>query len=369
MTKIHIRTRRTRPSLWLGLLLALVAAACSSDDEVVYVDEPEIIASGLDQPRGLAVDDDGAVLVAVAGRGGDGGCGSPVFGELEMCLGDSGAIIRIDADGAQSAVVEGLPSIANEYTGIDEDGDFAFGPHDVAVGDDGEIYVAVGGPGNAVDRSPFVADYGAALGTIHEIVDGEPVLLADLAAYELANDPHPTRLQSNINAVQPVGDRLFAVDAAGNTVFEIEEAELTLLEVFEDRSMGDVTFEAVPSGLTEGPDGALYLTDLTGGPFPEGGSIIWRLGDNGFEEYATGFTTAQSIAFDPDGHLYVVETRPFTPDGRVLRLVEGETDAAAADVVIDGLDFPIGIAIDDDGRVFISNNTVLAGEGEILRIR
>jgi len=369
MTNLHQRARLGTRSLWLAVVFVLAAAACSDDDEGGGIEVPVVIASGLDQPRGLAIDD-GAILVAVAGRGGEEGCAPGIFG-LDMCLGDSGAIIRIDSEGAQTTLVEGLPSVANEYTGVDTDGDFAFGPHDVAVGDDGKVFIAVGGPGNAVDRSPFGSEHGAALGTVHEIVDGAPVMLADLAAYEAANNPHPTLLQSNINAVLPIGDRLFALDAAGNTVFEIDGNDLILLEVFPDRSLGDATFEAVPSGFAEGPDGALYLTDLTGGPFPDGGSIIWRLGDDGFEEYITGFTTAQSIAFDPDGNLYVVETHPFSepPAGRVLRLAAGNTNAADAEVVVDGLIFPIGIAADDDGKVYISNNTVLAGEGEILRIR
>lgn len=151
-------------------------------------------------------------------------------------------------------------------------------------------------------------------------------------------------------------------------MFEIDGDDIELLEVFPDRSGDEGSYEAVPSGLAEGPDGALYLSDLTGAPFPEGGAIIWRLGPDGFEEYATGFTTAESLAFGPDGDLYVVETRPGS-EGRVLRLDAGETDGSKAEVIAEGLSFPTGIAVDDDNKVYVSNKSTVAGGGEILRIR
>ena len=54
----------------------------------------------------------------------------------------------------KAGLVRGVfDSVANRYEDTEDDGDFAFGPHDVAVGADGRVYVAVGGPGNALDRA------------------------------------------------------------------------------------------------------------------------------------------------------------------------------------------------------------------------
>ena len=53
----------------------------------------------------------------------------------------------------------------------------------------------------------------------------------------------------------------------------------------------------MPSGLAFGPDGGLYLSDLTGAPFPENASIVWRWNGNAFVPFAEGFTTAVDLAF------------------------------------------------------------------------
>ena len=71
-----------------------------------------VIASGLDNPRGLAFGPDGALYVAEAGRGGTstlcdvGGNGQP------RCYGPTGAITRITGIGVHDRIVTGLPSLA-----------------------------------------------------------------------------------------------------------------------------------------------------------------------------------------------------------------------------------------------------------------
>src|SRR5262245_66511239 len=74
----------------------------------------QVIASGLDNPRGLAFGTDGALYVVEAGRGGSSSLCAPQpdnpTGPLR-CYGPSGAITRITASG-QQRVVTGLPSLA-----------------------------------------------------------------------------------------------------------------------------------------------------------------------------------------------------------------------------------------------------------------
>ena len=130
----------------------------------------------------------------------------------------------------------------------------------------------------------------------------------------------------------------------------------------EDREQGGVHYEAVPTNLASGPDGAVYLSDLTGAPFPEGASIVWRWDGHAFVPYAEGFTTAIDLAFGPDGSLYVVENRSIIGlSGRVIRQAPNGTRT----VVIDNLNFPTGIAVGDDGAVYVSNCGVCAGGGEV----
>jgi hypothetical protein len=71
--------------------------------------------------------------------------------------------------------------------------------------------------------------------------------------------------------------------------------------------------DAVPTTVAVGPDGALYVGELTGFPYPVGGARIYRVvpGEVVLGEtppiYADGFTNVIDIAFDHDGSLLVLE--------------------------------------------------------------
>ncbi|HTF08162.1 MAG TPA: ScyD/ScyE family protein, partial [Asanoa sp.] len=89
-----------------------------------------VIASRLDNPRGVSVGDDGTVVVAEAGRGGKSDkCVESSEGG-KVCLGFTGAITAVTAGQRgtwrQRRLVGGLPSLAGS------DGAQAVGPHDVS---------------------------------------------------------------------------------------------------------------------------------------------------------------------------------------------------------------------------------------------
>ena len=69
----------------------------------------EVLADGLNNPRGVKVADDGSVYVAEAGFGGDTCLGE---GAEAMCYGPTGAVVRVTPDGVER-VVEGLNSGAS----------------------------------------------------------------------------------------------------------------------------------------------------------------------------------------------------------------------------------------------------------------
>ena len=101
----------------------------------------EVVASGLDNPRGLELAH-GKLWVTEAGRGGAGPCvpgpeGTPV------CFGLSGALTKVDPWGGwRHRVLSGLPSLANP------DGSSATGPSDVSVGRKGMwMTIGLGGAG------------------------------------------------------------------------------------------------------------------------------------------------------------------------------------------------------------------------------
>ena len=54
-----------------------------------------------------------------------------------------------------------------------------------------------------------------------------------------------------------------------------------------------------------GPDGAYYISQLTGFPFEKGDANIWRVvPGQAATVYASGLTNLTDLAFAPDGSLY-----------------------------------------------------------------
>jgi hypothetical protein len=185
-------------------------------------------------------------------------------------------------------------------------------------------------------------------GEVHvfQSVEGVIVDVADITTYQ-ASDPDPVDrdvppnpIESNPYglAVLPDGDALVA-DAAGNDILRVSPdgsvttvARLDVEEVATDLvPPGTFPFplppimesEAVPTSVTIGRDGAIYVGELKGVPFRPGSSNIWRIepdAENAWcstDEpdptgsctlYAAGFTAIQDIAFDRNsGRLYVLE--------------------------------------------------------------
>ena len=99
--------RRARMTSWRRVAAFTGALACAAGTVPLAMaapagaqSGPEVVASGLDNPRGMALTADGTLLVAEAGRGGAAPCLEGPEGD-EVCFGLSGAITQV-VGGVQS---------------------------------------------------------------------------------------------------------------------------------------------------------------------------------------------------------------------------------------------------------------------------
>lgn len=339
-----------------GLALAGVPTATANNDSGA----PEVIAQGLDNPRGLTVGPDGAVYVAESGAGGTRPClpgpeGGPV------CYGKSGAVTRID-DAGQHRVITGLPSIAAKGSGVS-----ALGPSDVAFGHHGKMYVTVG-LGlelDAAKKVPALADMGELI-----VAHRKLRTIADLAAFEDTENPTGDERDSNPNSVFPTKKGFIVADAGGNDVLKVKRnGRIDVLATFPNRKIDGMPMDVVPTSAVVGPDGALYVGELTGFPFPAGGARVYRIDYDGVELFAKGFTNIIDIAFDEDDNLYVLEIfkngiTSGDPTGALIRVDE---DGEDWELVTDDLVTPGGLAIHGD-HAYVSNVGTLPDKGEVVRI-
>jgi hypothetical protein len=377
-------------TLVLGGLAVGFAPPAAAQGEVV-------VATGLDNPRQLSWGDDGVLLVAEAGSGGD-TCVTPPGAppEAALCGGSTGGITAIEDPGGEAAtaarVVDGLFSLAGP------DGSFAIGSNGADDTDlVGEYLVAEGN----FPFGPLPPELLAAAGaeTLAHLVVVEPggeqqlvVPYAALAAAETELNPDGAQDESNPYAVLFVdptpdgtaGEDGYALvaDAAANTVWQVEPDfaavpqdcvddacippyTLTVFATFPTPAGDEVTPEYVPTSLATDDDGNIYVGGL--GSEVTGAAQVRKFSPEG-EELAAwdGFTAITGLAVDGAGErLYVSQlfgSDPLAdPTGVPGNVVE--VDVAAGTYRSLDVPFPGGVAVSEDGAVYVSALSVAPAEG------
>ncbi len=362
--------------IFVGILIVaiwLAPAALVSADGVSM----EVVASGLNNPRGLAFGWDGGLYVAEAGVGGDGPCiPSPEGGDA--CYGPSGSITRIDlVGGTQNRFATGLPSLA--------DGGFsASGPTDISFYRSG-AYVIVGLGADPAARADL-GDAGEGFGQLVQLTrKGKWMFTKDVAAYESAANPDGGEVDSNPYSLVNFAGRTFVADAGGNDLVMVPgKGKFRTIAVFPDRLVefppgsGEmIPMQSVPTSVVRGPDGAFYVGELTGFPFQVGGANVYRVEPgNAPEVFAGGFTNIIDIAFGKNGELYVLEivangllaADPGDPSSMTGALIKVDPDGTRTLVASDGLVVPGGLEVGPDGAIYVSNYSIFPGIGEVVKI-
>ena len=344
--------------------------------ETPRISEIEVLASGLDSPRKLSFGPDGALYVAEAGRGGTGtSIPSPTQPGAFAFYGATGAITRIQ-NGVAERVVTGLPSLALP------DGLDVAGVNDIEFDAYGNAYAIIGLAGDPANRDNIlqVPDFSQLIAIDNFDGGASWTRLSDFGAYEQNNNPDGQNVDTNLYDLLITDNTAYVIDAGANALLSQRAfgGEPTLETVFPIRSTTDpLTGEAlvrqpVPTSVTVGPDGALYVGELTGFPFQAETAQVYRINAEGQPEiYAGGFSHIADLAFDQSGGLYVLE---YDADGilngsdagaLIYISPDGKTRTTLTD---DELINPTGLEIGSDGDIYISNKGFIAGQGEVLRL-
>jgi hypothetical protein len=342
-----------------GVILALcLVAAIVSRGGAAVTPPGTVVMSGLDNPRHLAFGPEGGLYVAEAGRGGSGPCF--VRRNETLCAGHSGAVSRL-WHGVQERLVTGLPSYANAA------GNGAIGAHAVSLHGRGGAYATVGLGGETIPPTQFRDMMGEGFGrTIRFKPNGSWHYVDDIAGYEEANNPDGNVPDSNPYAILAQPGGRVVTDAGGNDLLRVgANGDISTLAVFPARP-GRST-DSVPTSVTVGPDGAYYVGELSGAPFNINDSHVYRVvPGQPPQTYGPTFSFIIDLAWGPDGHLYVLQfaSQPGNSGPGILYRLESNGTKTP---VVTGLVAPGGLAFGPDGALYVSNKSVLAGAGEVLR--
>jgi len=176
----------------------------------------------------------------------------------------------------------------------------------------------------------------------------------------------------------------FVTDAGGNSLARMTAHKKTKtvaviprrnVEVPEDFGGGIIPMDPVPTAVVKGPGRSFYVGTFPGLPFLQGGARVYRAvpGKRPKVVYRN-LTAVIDMAVGPDGSLYLVElftggllaanpADPSTLGGRVVRIAP---DGTRSTIGADSLLAPAGVAVADNGDVYVSNLDITP-DGQVVR--
>jgi len=323
----------------------------------------EVIATGLNNPRGVALGDHDTVYVAEAGLGAGNAIDGAVIG-----IGQTGSITRVKHAGSASPTVKRVVTGLWSTAGAQGLSIQTLGLDGIAVKGHHEI-VGIMGKSNVA---------GTNLGSLVRIHGNKSRNLADVGAFDYAwtetyqNEAWASAPYSNPYAVALVGKKTYVVDAGANTVDEVlNNGTVRVIARLSDQG----TRNAAPTCIAVGPDRALYV-----GEYKYGSSAsVWRIDPkatnpddldtvlNVATVWATGFKTITGCAFDKQGTFYASQYA----EGNIQTAAFADPTTGRTLIGVGELDKPQGIAVANDGTIYVADrgDSQLAGQGRLVRIR
>ena len=328
-----------------------------------------VLASGLDNPRGLAWSHNHLYL-AEAGHGGTDcptGAVGPEGGPL--CVGKTGSL-DIISHGAALPVLHNLISLSDLPGGVASVGIAAVAPTKLGVRivfNESVLGLLAAIPHGSSLTPEDSAAARRLLGRTATLIPHLFQVLSDpgdadytwSAIHQDLNSEFP---DADPNALAVLGGTTYVADAASNTLDAISDNG-TVKQVAYFPNLG--ASNSVPTCVAIGPDHNVYVGVLAPGTAPGGGKVYKYVPKtNHASVWRTGFNPVNGCGFDSKGNFYAVEfqTNGFNPGptgnpaGDIVKITKHGTRTV---IGAGKLFFPSGFAADHSGNIYVSNWSIM----------
>lgn len=317
---------------------------------------------------------------------------------------------------SQSTVEQSLPIETEALNKKSEDGSFSLPLFDLEATPNGDLYVVDAGAGiknqygatliefpglnsiASIGQKSMWAITGAPDAAInvgqgvYRVSNGKSRYLADLYAFDQANNPDGGEIGSNPYSVVSLGgEAALVADAGANDLLRVtDEGMVELVAVFprELTAFGDAMIPAEPvtTSVVVGSDGYYYVGELKGFPSPVNGSNIWKVAPDAsgamcgespdcVKAFAGGFTSIIDMVLGPDEKLYVAELE----SNGWLALETGaplaggsikvcDTNTMTCETIATGINMLTAIEFDKEGQLWATRNALIPGLAEVFKV-
>ena len=211
---------------------------------------------------------------------------------------------------------------------------------------------------------------------MHVPASGHAKRIVDIAGYEASMNPDSAQIDSNPFGLLALPGQRLVTDAGGNSLLDVAaNGSVSTVASFPKIAGPFGPRDVVPTDVVVGPDGAYYVSSLTGFPFSAGTASVYRVvPGQAPTTYATGLTMVTDLAFGSDGSLYTLQHAsgipgvpfPFASPGAIRKVPPG--GGASSTLVADGLPRATGLIVGSGGALYVAVNGASAGNGAVWRI-